>query len=51
MQRKTHGNRVRNVKANALVHTPFNTIEKVPHKTLGDTPNKVEAKTLVDTLA
>ena len=26
---KTHGNRVRNVEAKALVHTLFNTIEEV----------------------
>ena len=51
MQDKTHGNRVRNVGAKALVHTVFNTIEEVEDKTLGDTPNNKEEKALVDKLA
>ena len=51
MEDKTHGNRVRNVAAKALVHTVFNTIEEVEDKTLGDTPNKKEEKALVDKLA
>ena len=51
MEDKTHGNRVRNVEAKALVHTVFNTIEEVQDKTLGDTPNNKEEKALVDKLA
>ena len=51
MEDKTHGNRVCNVEAKALVHTLFNTIEEVEDKTLRDTPNKKEEKALVDKLA
>ena len=51
MQDKTHGNRVRNVGAKALVHTFFNTIEEVQDKTLVDTPNNKKEKALVDKLA
>ena len=51
MEDKTHGKRVRNVEAKALVHTLFNTIEEVEDKTLRDTPNKKEEKALVDKLA
>ena len=51
VQDKTHGNRVCNVKANAVLCTPIKTIEKVTDNTLGDTRKKVEAKTLDDTLA
>ena len=51
MEDKTHGNRVRNVEAKALVHTLFNTIEEVEDKTLRDTPNKKEEKALVNKLA
>ena len=51
MEDKTHGNRVRNVGAKALVYTVFNTIEEVQDKTLGNTPKKKEEKALVDKLA
>lgn len=51
MQDKTYGKRERYLKANALVHMLFNAIEEVEDKALGDTPNKVEAKAMVDMLA
>ena len=42
---------MRNVQAKVLVHTLFNTIEQVEDKTLSNTPNKVEEKAVVKTLA